>query len=73
MTRWNDTRGKDDAWRKGALPPQLEAARSHPEWSALTPDYASSARRDAAVAELAASLSAGWVDGQADAAGSSAS
>lgn len=62
----------DDAWRKGALPPQLEAARSHPEWSALTPDYASSARRDAAVAELAASLSAGWVDGQADAAGSSA-
>jgi len=47
-----------DAWRKEALPPQLALARSHEEWSAVTPGYRPSTRRDDHVAALVGRLSA---------------
>lgn len=45
------------AWRSGPLPDTLQEARSRPEWSALNPDYADSARRKQVANELAHQLS----------------
>jgi len=49
---------QDEAWRKGALPSELEMARGHRDWSALAPNYAPSTQRDVCVVALASRLSA---------------
>ncbi len=46
----------DPGLRKGALPPPLREARSHPEWSVLAKRHEDSARRQAAIAAMAGLL-----------------
>ena len=40
-------------WREGALPTELKKARSHAEWSAMSPDFSATETRDEAIKSLA--------------------